>query len=134
MTDISSTIPHRYPFLMIDRIIGMEQGKWARGIKNVTMNEWYITNSTSYMPHVMLVEALAQLGAFATLNSEGNRLGFLSSTNGIQFVGNAYPGDCVELFYEVIKQRRGFIVGRGEAKVNDQVIVRADEIMIYVQA
>ncbi|WP_442601908.1 beta-hydroxyacyl-ACP dehydratase [Paenibacillus sp. KN14-4R] len=132
MTDIQQIIPHRYPFLMIDQMIEIDQGKWAKGFKNVTRNEWYITDANPCMPSAMIVEALAQLGAFTTTSSEGN-LGFLSSLNGIEVLGNAYPGDRVELFYEVIKNRRGFILGKGEAKVGDQIIIRADEIMIYVQ-
>lgn len=132
MIDIQSVIPHRYPFLMIDRILEIEQGKWAKGYKNVTCNEWFINDSNSYMPSMLIVEALAQLGAFATTGKE-NSLGFLSSLNGIELIGNAYPGDRIELYYEVIKNRRGFVLGKGEATVGNQVIIRAEEIVIYIQ-
>ncbi|WP_422660594.1 3-hydroxyacyl-ACP dehydratase FabZ family protein [Paenibacillus sp. EC2-1] len=132
MFDIPSVIPHRYPFLMIDRITAIEQGKWVKGYKNVTWNEWYITESHQCMPSMMIVEALAQLGAFATIEQEKS-LGFLSSISGVEILGEAYPGDRIELFYEVVKNRRGFVLGRGEATVEDKVIIRAEEIMIYIQ-
>ncbi|OPA73834.1 beta-hydroxyacyl-ACP dehydratase [Paenibacillus selenitireducens] len=130
--DISSIIPHRYPFLMVDRVLEVEPGKSVRGYKNVTRNEWFITDQCNYMPSMIIVEALAQIGAFAILN-ENNGYGFLSSLNGIEFLGNAYPGDRIELYYEVIKNKRGFILGKGEASIDGKVIVRAEEIMIYVQ-
>lgn len=132
MIDIQSVIPHRYPFLMIDRILEIEQGKWAKGYKNVTYNEWFMTEPNNCMPSMMIVEALAQLGAFATTSRE-NSLGYLSSLKGTEFLGNAYPGDRIELYYEVVKNRRGFVLGKGEATVGDQVIIRAEEIMIYMQ-
>ncbi|SDE66936.1 3-hydroxyacyl-[acyl-carrier-protein] dehydratase [Fontibacillus panacisegetis] len=132
MIDIQSVIPHRYPFLMIDRILEVEQGKWAKGYKNVTGNEWFISEPNNNMPRMMIVEALAQLGAFALTSSERN-LGFLSSLNGIEFLGDAYSGDRIGLYYEVVKSRKGFVLGKGGAIVGDQVIIKAEEIMIYIQ-
>lgn len=132
MIDIQSVIPHRYPFLMIDQIIEIEEKRWAKGYKNVTGNEWFITEPSNRMPSMMIVEALAQLGAFALTSREKN-LGFLSSLNGIEFLGDAYPGDRIELYYEVVKSRKGFVLGRGEAAIGDQVIIKAEEIMIYIQ-
>jgi len=132
MIDIQSVLPHRYPFLMIDRIVEVEPGKWAKGYKNVTHNEWYIAEPHFCMPSVMIVEALAQLGAFATMTGESG-LGFLSSLKGIEYLGHARPGDRIELYYGVVRNRRGFVVGKGEATVDGQVIVRAEEIMIYIQ-
>jgi 3-hydroxyacyl-[acyl-carrier-protein] dehydratase len=62
--NILSSLPHRYPFLMIDGLVEIELGKRAKGYKNVTRNEWFITEAHPYMPNTMIVEALAQLGAF----------------------------------------------------------------------
>ncbi|TVX93783.1 beta-hydroxyacyl-ACP dehydratase [Paenibacillus agilis] len=132
MIDIPSVIPHRYPFLMIDRIVEVEQGNWAKGYKNVSWNEWFITESRNEMPSMMIVEALAQLGAFAAIGKEKS-LGFLSSLNGIECLGNAYPGDRIELYYEVVKNKRGFVLGKGEAAIDGKVIIKANEIMIYIQ-
>ncbi|XEC96523.1 3-hydroxyacyl-ACP dehydratase FabZ family protein [Paenibacillus tarimensis] len=133
MADIQSLIPHRYPLLMIDRVTEIEPGKQARGYKNVTGNEWFINGQSNSMPGMMIVEALAQIGAFTAISGEKG-IGFLSSLQGIEFLGNAYPGDRIELCYEVTKTRRGFVLGKGEASVADQVIVKAAEIMIFVQA
>lgn len=131
MTEIQSVLPHQYPFLMIDRITEVEQGKWAKGFKNITFNEWFIAEPHYCMPSTMIVEALAQLGAFAT-TTEANRLGFLSSLKGVEFLGETWPGDRLDLYYEVVKNKRGFVVGKGEATVEGRPIVRAEEIMIYI--
>ncbi|SFB61682.1 3-hydroxyacyl-[acyl-carrier-protein] dehydratase [Cohnella sp. OV330] len=132
MIDIQSVLPHRYPFLMIDRIIEVEQGKWAKGYKNVSHNEWFVAEPLYCMPGMMIVEALAQLGALATMAGE-NSLGFLSSLKGIEFLDGARPGDKLDLYYEVVRNRRGFVVGKGEATVSGRTIVKAEEIMIYIQ-
>ncbi|MNG23343.1 3-hydroxyacyl-[acyl-carrier-protein] dehydratase FabZ [compost metagenome] len=84
------------------------------------------------MPSTMIIEALAQLGAFAAI-SEGGGLGFLSSLNGVEVTGDARPGDRIDLYYEVKKNKRGFVVGLAEASVDGQVIVRVQELMIYLQ-
>jgi len=132
MIDIQNVLPHRYPFLLIDRVLEVEKNKWAKGYKNVTSNEWYITDQNTFIPSTLLIEALAQLGAF-TIFSENNGLGFLSSLKGIEVLGQASPGDRVDLYYEIIKNKRGFVVGKGVASVGDQVIINAEEIMIYIQ-
>ena len=76
--NIQNILPHRYPFLMVDRIVEVESGKWVKGYKNVSCNEWFITESQTTMPHMLIVEAIAQLGAFvSTENTDG--IGFLSS-------------------------------------------------------
>lgn len=81
----------------------------------------------------MIVEALAQLGALASMG-HGGSLGFLSSIKGAEFCGHASPGDCLDLEYTHIKARRGFIIGSGQAAVNGKVIVKVDEIMVYVES
>ncbi|WP_028402689.1 3-hydroxyacyl-ACP dehydratase FabZ family protein [Ectobacillus panaciterrae] len=130
MFDIPSVLPHRYPFLMIDRVLENEPGKWARGYKNVTWNEWFITESQAYMPGMMIIEALAQLGAFTKIDG-ANGLGFLSSLKEVEFLGYARPGDRVDLYYEVIRNKKGFIFGACHASVDGDIIVKAN-IGIYV--
>ncbi|NGP58913.1 beta-hydroxyacyl-ACP dehydratase [Paenibacillus thiaminolyticus] len=139
MTDNHNTItdrlPHRYPFLMVDRITGIQAGQWAKGTKKVTGTEWYFAGKAAEqtMPHTIIVEALAQLGALAAMG-QGGRLGFLSSIKGAEFCGHASPGDCLDLEYKLIKARRGFVVGSGKATVEGKVIVSVDEIMVYVES
>lgn len=128
--NIKDTLPHRYPFLMIDKITNVKESQSATGYKLITNNEWFINNNQNYMPHMLIVEALAQLSAFvSTGESEG--LGFLSSLDGVEFHGNAYPGDMLGLHYELTRNRRGFILGKGIASVNGQSIVTIEKLLIY---
>ncbi|NUC17998.1 beta-hydroxyacyl-ACP dehydratase [Bacillus mycoides] len=128
--NIKDTLPHRYPFLMIDKITNVKESQSATGYKLITNNEWFINKNQNYMPHMLIVEALAQLSAFvSTGESEG--LGFLSSLDGVEFHENAYPGDKLELHYELTRNRRGFVLGKGIASVNGQSIVTIEKLLIY---
>lgn len=132
MINIQDILPHRYPFLLIDKVLEVEKNKWAKGYKNVSSNEWYMNERNAVIPSTLIIEALAQLGAFAVFSEESG-VGFLSSLQGIEVLGQAFPGDQIDLYYEIIKNKRGFVVGRGVASVGDQVIINAEEIMIYIQ-
>ncbi|WP_283750302.1 3-hydroxyacyl-ACP dehydratase FabZ family protein [Bacillus cereus] len=128
--NIKDTLPHRYPFLMIDKITNVKESQSATGYKLITNNEWFINKNQNYMPHMLIVEALAQLSAFvSTGESEG--LGFLSSLDGVEFHKNAYPGDKLDLHYVLTRNRRGFILGKGIASVNGQSIVTIEKLLIY---
>ena len=128
--NIKDTLPHRYPFLMIDKITNVKESQSATGYKLITNNEWFINNNQNYMPHMLIVEALAQLSAFVS-TSESEGLGFLSSLDGVDFHENAYPGDKLDLHYELTRNRRGFILGKGIASVNGQSIVTIEKLLIY---
>ncbi|MGG0152573.1 3-hydroxyacyl-ACP dehydratase FabZ family protein [Bacillus mycoides] len=128
--NIKDTLPHRYPFLMIDKITNVKESQSATGYKLITNNEWFINENQNYMPHMLIVEALAQLSAFvSTGESEG--LGFLSSLDRVEFHENAYPGDKLDLHYELTRNRRGFVLGKGIASVNGQSIVTIEKLLIY---
>ncbi|KZD27521.1 3-hydroxyacyl-ACP dehydratase FabZ family protein [Bacillus mycoides] len=128
--NIKDTLPHHYPFLMIDKITNVKESQSATGYKLITNNEWFINKNQNYMPHMLIVEALAQLSAFvSTGESEG--LGFLSSLDGVEFHENAYPGDKLDLHYELTRNRRGFVLGKGIASVNGQSIVTIEKLLIY---
>ncbi|MEK4742972.1 MULTISPECIES: 3-hydroxyacyl-ACP dehydratase FabZ family protein [unclassified Bacillus (in: firmicutes)] len=128
--NIKDTLPHRYPFLMIDKITNVKESQSATGYKLITNNEWFINKNQNYMPHMLIVEVLAQLSAFvSTGESEG--LGFLSSLDGVEFHENAYPGDKLDLHYELTRNRRGFVLGKGIASVNGQSIVTIEKLLIY---
>ncbi|WP_020617936.1 3-hydroxyacyl-ACP dehydratase FabZ family protein [Paenibacillus daejeonensis] len=133
MTDITSVLPHRYPFLMVDRIVELESGQRVTGYKLVTTNEWYMSEHDPVMPHTMIIEALAQLGAFTSIQGE-HSIGFFSSMKGVACYGQARPGDRVDMTYEVTKAKRGFVMGRAEASVGGQVLVQAEEITIFIQS
>ncbi|MDM5155245.1 3-hydroxyacyl-ACP dehydratase FabZ family protein [Bacillus sp. DX1.1] len=130
-TNIKDTLPHRYPFLMIDGITDIEDGKSVKGYKHITTNEWFINEFQKTMPHTLIVEALAQLGAFVGSN-ESTGLGFLSSIDGVEFVGDANPGDRLDLYYEIVRNKRGFILGKGHASVNGQTIVKIEKLLVYM--
>ncbi|MED1410606.1 MULTISPECIES: 3-hydroxyacyl-ACP dehydratase FabZ family protein [Bacillus] len=127
---IKDTLPHRYPFLMIDKITNVKESQLATGYKLITHNEWFINENQNYMPHMLIVEALAQLSAFVS-TSESDGLGFLSSLDGVAFHEKAYPGDKLDLHYELTRNRRGFILGKGIASVNGQSIVTIEKLLIY---
>ncbi|MEK3789857.1 MULTISPECIES: 3-hydroxyacyl-ACP dehydratase FabZ family protein [Paenibacillus] len=126
---ILDVLPHRYPFIMLDHVTGYELSKWARGYKNVTWNDWFVTETNPYMPHTMVIEALAQLGAFASLDETG--ISLLTSLNQVEMHEKAVPGDRLDLYFEVTKRKRGFLVGKGLATVGDRIIVKAEEIVSY---
>ncbi|HFK1681068.1 3-hydroxyacyl-ACP dehydratase FabZ family protein [Bacillus sp. SRB1LM] len=127
---IKDTLPHRYPFLMIDKVTNVKQGESVTGYKLITNNEWFINDSQKHMPHMLIVEALAQLSAFVH-TSDSNGLGFLSSLDGVTFHEKAYPGDKLNLHYELTRNRRGFVLGKSTATVNNQPIVTVEKLLIY---
>ncbi|MGG0254699.1 3-hydroxyacyl-ACP dehydratase FabZ family protein [Bacillus toyonensis] len=127
---IKDTLPHRYPFLMIDKVTSIKHGESVTGYKLITNNEWFINDTQKHMPHMLIVEALAQLSAFVnTSDSEG--LGFLSSLDGVEFHEKAYPGEKLDLHYELTRNRRGFVLGTGTATVNSHPIVTIKKLLIY---
>ncbi|MGH0562940.1 3-hydroxyacyl-ACP dehydratase FabZ family protein [Bacillus tropicus] len=127
---IKDTLPHRYPFLMIDKVTNVKQGESVTGYKLITNNDWFINDSQKHMPHMLIVEALAQLSAFVH-TSDSNGLGFLSSLDGVTFHEKAYPCDKLNLHYELTRNRRGFVLGKSTATVNNQPIVTIEKLLIY---
>ncbi|MDV5069097.1 3-hydroxyacyl-ACP dehydratase FabZ family protein [Bacillus sp. W1] len=127
---IKDTLPHRYPFLMIDKVTNVKQGESVTGYKLITNNEWFINDSQNHMPHMLIVEALTQLSAFVHTR-DSNGLGFLSSLDGVEFHEKAYPGDKLNLHYELTRNRRGFVLGKGTATINNQPIVTIEKLLIY---
>ncbi len=115
---IVEILPHRYPFLLIDRIIEVQE-KFVRGIKCVTMNEWFFQGhfpQKPVMPGVLIVEAMAQTGAVMVHQWEENKgkLVFLAGIDGARFRRLVQPGDVITFEVTEVYRRRG--VGRSEAK------------------
>lgn len=116
---ILRVIPHRYPFLLVDRITELKPGEKAAGLKNVTINEPFFQGhfpGEPIMPGVMIVEALAQVGAVAVLSmpENENKLALFTGINNFRFKQMVKPGDQLELEIEMTKIRGG--LGKGEAK------------------
>jgi 3-hydroxyacyl-[acyl-carrier-protein] dehydratase len=124
--EIQAIIPHRYPFLLVDRILEVEAGKRAVGLKNVTMNEPFFQGhfpNYPVMPGVLIVEALAQVGAVALLSLEENRgrLAFFAGIDGVRFREQVRPGDTLRLEVEITKFKGSIGKGQGKAWVGDKL-------------
>lgn len=135
--EIKQIIPHRYPFLLVDRILEVEEGQRAVGIKNVTANEEYFNGhfpDYPVMPGVLIVEALAQVGAVALLKKEENKgkLAFFAGIDKCRFKGQVKPGDQLRLEVEITRSRGSIGKGKGTALV-DGVVVAETEIMFAIE-
>ncbi len=127
--EIQKIIPHRYPFLLIDKIIEIEYGKRAVGIKNVTANEpFFMGHFPGYpvMPGVLQVEAIAQVGAVAVLGMPENRgkLAFFAGVDEVRFKRQVVPGDTLRIEVTMTRVRGLFGEGQGEATVDGQLACR----------
>lgn len=128
---IQEIIPHRYPFLLVDKITDFEPGQWAKGIKCVTANEMHFLGhfpQHHVMPGVLIIEALAQVGAVAILSLEENK-GKIALFGGIKearFKGQVKPGDVLEMETEIIRRKGPVGVGSAVAKVNGKVVAKAE--------
>lgn len=128
--DIMRIIPHRYPFLMVDRIIELEPGKRVVGIKQVTANEPQFTGhfpDRPIMPGVLMVEALAQTAGVGvmTLDEYRGKLGLFAGIDECRFRRMVVPGDTLRLEVTVEKLRGMFGRMRGVASVDGEVAVEA---------
>lgn len=128
---IQEIIPHRYPFLLVDRITDFEAGKWAKGIKCVTANEMQFMGhfpEKHVMPGVLIIEALAQTGAVAILAEEENKgkLAFFGGIKNARFRRQVIPGDVLELSCEIVNRRGPIGIGNAVATVNGETAVTAE--------
>jgi 3-hydroxyacyl-[acyl-carrier-protein] dehydratase len=126
---IQRIIPHRYPFLLVDRVIELEPGKRAVGIKNVTMGDPFFQGhfpDYPVMPGVLIVEALAQVGAVALGSSEEfkGKLALFAGIDEVRFKRQVRPGDTLRLEVELDQVRRSIGTGSGTASVDGELACR----------
>lgn len=131
--EIRTLIPHRYPMLLIDKVVDFEPGQWLHGIKNVTINEPVFNGhfpNYAIFPGVLILEALAQAAGVLGFKTEADRVGkemfLFASIDNAKFKRPVVPGDTLHLHVEFIKERRGMWKYYGEAKVDGKVVCSAD--------
>ena len=128
---IQEIIPHRPPFLLVDKIVDYVPGEWAKGIKAVTVNEpFFVGHFPQYkvMPGVLIIEALAQVGAVAILSLPENKgkLAFFGGIKNTRFKKQVRPGDVLELSCELIERRGPVGFGKAVAKVDGKVAAQGE--------
>ncbi|QDP41622.1 3-hydroxyacyl-ACP dehydratase FabZ [Radiobacillus deserti] len=129
--EIKDIIPHRYPFLLVDKIIEFEEGTRIVGIKNVTVNEPFFQGhfpDYPVMPGVLIVEALAQVGAVVILHKDENRgkIGFLAGLDKCRFKRQVKPGDQLKLEVEIIRVKGPVGKGKAVATVDGELACEAE--------
>lgn len=128
---IQEIIPHRYPFLLVDRIVDVEPGVSAKGIKCVSANEMHFMGhfpEKHVMPGVLIIEALAQTGAVALLMKEEykGKIALFAGIKNAKFKRQVIPGDVLELNCEIIKLKGPIGIGSANAYVNGELAVSAE--------
>lgn len=136
--DIQNIIPHRYPFLLVDKILEVEPGKKAVGVKNVTANEPFFQGhfpGNPIMPGVLIVEALAQTACVAGLMLEENKgkLGVFTGIEGIKFRRQVVPGDILRLEAEFLVFKMGMGKARVLATVDGQMAAEGEIKFAIIQ-
>ena len=137
--EILRCIPHRYPFLLVDRVLEMEPGKRIVAVKNVSMNEPFFQGhfpGAPVMPGVLIVEAMAQAGAVLLLHSMPDRdrkLVYFTGIDGARFRRAVLPGDQLKLTLEVLHLRPKACKMRGIAEVDGQRAAEAEILSALVE-
>ncbi|HET9328567.1 MAG TPA: bifunctional UDP-3-O-[3-hydroxymyristoyl] N-acetylglucosamine deacetylase/3-hydroxyacyl-ACP dehydratase [Candidatus Eisenbacteria bacterium] len=138
ITAIMDIMPHRYPFLLVDRITRIEEGRSIEGVKNVTINEPFFQGhfpGHPIMPAVLIIEAMAQVGGLLLLNSVDDpmsKLMYFMGIDGAKFRRPVVPGDQLRFVLTLLKLRKGTSKMRGEAFVDDQLVAEAELLATVV--
>ena len=135
---IAEILPHRYPFALVDRIVDGEEGQWARGIKCVSVNEQFFYGhfpQEHIMPGVLILEAMAQVGAVALLSLPENRgkIALFGGVKNARFKRKVTPGDVLEMTCTLTKRRGPVGIGSCEATVNGEIACTAELIFAVQQ-
>jgi 3-hydroxyacyl-[acyl-carrier-protein] dehydratase len=137
--EIARTLPHRYPFLLVDKVVEYEENKRAVGIKSVTLNEPHFTGhfpDRPIMPGVLQVEALAQLAGIIGLKGAGAESGaifFFAGADKIKWKKPVVPGDTLVMEVELLKNKRGIVKAKGEAYVDGELAISVGSMTFFLQ-
>ncbi len=138
ITAIMDIMPHRYPFLLVDRITRIEEGRSIEGVKNVTINEPFFQGhfpGHPIMPAVLIIEAMAQVGGLlllTTVDDPRDKLMYFMGVDGARFRRPVTPGDQLRFKLTLLKLRGGTSKMRGEAYVDDQLVAEAELLATVV--
>lgn len=129
--EIMRTLPHRYPFLLVDRILEYEEGKRVVGLKNVTINEPFFQGhfpGHAIMPGVLIIEAMAQVGGMLLManSQQGDKVVYFTSLDNVKWRKPVRPGDQLRFELDVIQIRGMMCKMHGVAKVDGNVVAEAD--------
>jgi len=135
---IKELIPHRYPFLLVDKVIELEEGKRAVGIKNVTANEPFFQGhfpDYPIMPGVLIVEAMAQVGCVAMMSMDENKgkLGVFAGIDKVRFKKEVRPGDTLTMEVEMLSVRRNIGKATAKAFVGEELACTGELVFALVQ-
>lgn len=139
VNEIMKRIPHRYPFLLVDRVLELDPGKRGVGIKNVTVNEPFFQGhfpGTPIMPGVLIIEAMAQLGAVVVLGMPENqgKLALFAGIDKVRFRRQVVPGDQLRLEVEMTRLRGSIGKGKGRAFVDGELAAEGEIMFALVDA
>ena len=133
IVEILKLLPHRYPFVMVDRILSIEMGKEIVGLKNVTINEPFFQGhfpGRPIMPGVLILEGMAQVGGimayYANQEAIGNKLLFFAGIDKARFRRPVVPGDQLIFTLELVKQKKSIMIMSAKATVDDQIVAQAE--------
>ncbi|HRQ58875.1 MAG TPA: 3-hydroxyacyl-ACP dehydratase FabZ [Azoarcus taiwanensis] len=134
INEILSYLPHRYPFLLVDRVIEIEEGKRIVAIKNVTINEPFFPGhfpGHPVMPGVLIVEAMAQVAALLSFKSMGvkpdeNSVVLFAGIDNVRFKRQVVPGDQLVFEVEILQGKRNVYKYKGVARVDGQLATEAE--------
>ena len=134
--EIKAILPHTYPFLMIYRVEEVVEGKSAKGYKNITTNENFFNGhfpDYPVMPGVLILEALAQMGAICILSMEDfkGKIGFLVGADKVRWKKQVVPGDKLDLEIEITRLKGSIGIGKGRATVDGKLVCEG-EIMFAI--
>ncbi|MBC7328472.1 3-hydroxyacyl-ACP dehydratase FabZ [bacterium] len=136
--DILKILPHRYPFLLVDKVIEIEPGKKAVGLKNVTINEPFFQGhfpGEPIMPGVLILEAMAQVGGVLLLSMTGNegKLAYFGGMDNVRFRKPVHPGDTLIMEVEIIKTKGNAGKVKATAKVEGKLVAEGEFIFMLVE-